>query len=213
MKLTVVYDNEVQKPELTADHGFSCLIEVPDTPKILFDTGADGSILLHNMKKLNIEPKDIGIVVISHPHHDHTGGLPDIVAANRDIELYLPHSFQGGLSAKRTAKVNQPCEIHPSIFTTGELKDKEQSLAINTSKGLLVVVGCSHPGVGNILDAAASFGQVYGIIGGFHGFHRFDRLNPLSLICPCHCTQYKSKIKRLFPDKCLHCGAGLVLEL
>ncbi|GAI05751.1 unnamed protein product, partial [marine sediment metagenome] len=35
----IVYDNEVKKPGLIADHGFSCLIEAPDTPKILFDTG------------------------------------------------------------------------------------------------------------------------------------------------------------------------------
>jgi len=213
LKLTVVYDNAVQKSGLRADHGFSCLIEAPDTPKILFDTGADGSILLHNMKKLDIEPKDIGIVIISHPHHDHTGGLTDIMAANRDAEFYLPHSFRGRLSARRTTKINQPCEIRPGIFTTGVLRGKEQSLVINTGRGLLVVVGCSHPGVGNILDAAARFGQVYGIIGGLHGFRQFDRLNPLSLICPCHCTQYKSKIKRLFLDRCLPCGAGLILEL
>ena len=213
MKLTIVYDNEVQKPGLIADWGFSCLIEAPDTPKILFDTGDDSSILLHNMKKLNIEPKDIGIVVISHPHHDHTGGLKDIVAANRDAELYLPQSFQGKISAKRITIIKEPFEISPGIFTTGELKGTEQSLAINTDKGLLLVVGCSHPGVGNILDAAARFGQVYGIVGGLHGFRQFDKLNPLSLICPCHCTQYKSKIKHLFPDRCLPCGAGLILEL
>ena len=213
MKITIVYDNEVKQPGLKADWGFSCLIEVQDTPKILFDTGASSSILLHNMNKLGIDPSDIGIVVISHPHGDHTGGLQDILKANKDAELYLPQSFRGGILAKKITKVKQPVEIRHNIFSTGELKGIEQSLVINTDKGLLVVVGCSHPGVESILNAASRFGKVYGIIGGFHGFHDFNQLNDLSLICPCHCTQYKSEIRRLFPQQCLECGAGLVIKL
>ena len=213
MKLTIVYDNETKKPELAADWGFSCLIEAEDTPQILFDTGASGSILLHNMKKLNIDPGAIGIVVISHPHGDHFGGLENIMDANKDAEFYLPQSFPIGTLARKFTKVKEPVQICPNVFSTGELGGIEQSLVINTDKGLLVVVGCSHPGVGNILDAASRFGKVYGIVGGFHGFHDFDRLNPLSLICPCHCTQYKIEIKRLFGDRCLDCGAGMVIEL
>ena len=213
MKLTIVYDNETKKTGLTADWGFSCLIEAEDTPQILFDTGASGSILLHNMKKLNIDPGAIGIVVISHPHGDHFGGLENIIEANKDAELYLPQSFPIGTLARKLTKVKEPVQICPNVFSTGELGGIEQSLVINTDKGLLVVVGCSHPGVGNILDAASRFGKVYGIVGGFHGFRDFDRLNPLSLICPCHCTQYKIEIKRLFGDRCLDCGAGMVIEL
>lgn len=213
VKLTIVYDNEAKKPGLETGWGFSCLIEVQDTPRILFDTGATGSILLHNMEKLGFDPSSIGIVVISHPHWDHCGGLQDIMDASKDAELYLPQSFRGGVSTKKVTKVKQPFQIRNNIYSTGELAGIEQSLVINTDKGLLVVVGCSHPGVGSILDAAAKFGKVYGIVGGFHGFRNFDRLNPLSLICPCHCTQYKSEIKRLFQDRCLDCGAGRVIEL
>ena len=74
------------------------------------------------------------------------------------------------------------------------VKGIEQSLAIKTEKGILVMAGCSHPGVGEIIDAASKFGRIYGVIGGFHGFRDFNRLNGLSLIVPCHCTQYKSEI-------------------
>lgn len=213
VKFTIVYDNKAKKPGLIADHGFSCLIEAPDTPGILFDTGADGSILLHNMRELNINPKTIGVVVISHPDEDHTGGIEDIIEVNKDVELYLPQSLKRRISAKRITKIKEPLEICQGIFTTGELRGKEQSLVINTGKGFVVVVGCSHPGVGTILDVAAKFGKVYGIIGGLHGFRQFDRLNTISLICPCHCTQRKSAIKRLLTDRCLDCGAGLVIEL
>ena len=213
MKITIVYDNEVKQSGLIADWGFSCLIEAQDTPKILFDSGASGSILLHNMNKLGIDPSAIGIVVISHSHWDHVGGLQDIMEANKDAELYLPQSFVGGISARKITKIKAPFEICHNIFSTGEIEGIEQSLVINTGKGLLVVVGCSHPGVGNILDAASKFGEVYGIVGGLHGFYDLDRLNPLSLICPCHCTQYKPEIKHLFQDRCLECGAGVIIEL
>jgi len=56
MKITIIYDNEVSEEGLEADWGFSCLVEVYGK-KILFDTGADGSILLGNMEKLDIDPK------------------------------------------------------------------------------------------------------------------------------------------------------------
>ena len=74
-------------------------------------------------------------------------------------------------------------------------------------------MGCSHPGVVNILKAASKFGKVYALIGGLHGFNEFDLLKELELICPCHCTQYKSEIKELYPNKCIDGGAGKVISL
>jgi len=212
MKITVVYDNEAAKAGLTADWGFSALIEIEKRAPILFDTGADGSILLQNMAKLGIDPKNIGITVISHDHYDHTGGLRDFLAANRETEVYLPASFRGNLPGRKVTSVTEPAEVAEGVFSTGKLKGIEQSLAIKTEKGILVMVGCSHPGVGEIIDAAAKFGQVYGIIGGFHGFRDFNRLQGLPLIVPCHCTQHKQEILDMFPEQCVRCGAGLVLE-
>ena len=213
MKITIIYDNEVKQPGLTGDHGFSCLIELPDMPKILFDTGRSGSILLRNMKQLEINPRDIGIVVISHNHGDHTGGLQKITEVNADAEYYLPPSFTMGIAAAKVNRIKEPLEIRRGVFSTGELAATEQSLVLKTDKGIIVVTGCSHPGVGYILDTASGFGEVYGIIGGFHGFDDFDRLNHLSLICPCHCTRYKQEIKQQFQDRSLDYGAGMVIEL
>jgi 7,8-dihydropterin-6-yl-methyl-4-(beta-D-ribofuranosyl)aminobenzene 5'-phosphate synthase len=212
VKVTIVYDNEVSKEGLEAGWGFSSLIEAKNAPAILFDTGADSPKLLHNMKELGIEPKGIGIIVISHAHGDHTGGLSGILEINKDAEIYVPASLRGTIPGRRVTRVTGSLQISEEVFSTGELKGIEQSLALKTNKGILVIVGCSHPGVGEIIDAASRWGKVYGIIGGFHGFRDFDRLAGLSLICPCHCTQYKSEIKRLFADECLECGAGLVIE-
>jgi len=213
MKVTIVYDNDVSSKGLKAGWGFSAVIEARDTPTILFDTGADSATLLHNMEELGIDAKRIGIIVISHAHGDHTGGLPGILEVNKEAKLYVPASFQGFISGRGVTIVTRPLQISEGIFSTGELKDVEQSLAIETGKGILVVAGCSHPGVGEILDAASRFGKVYGVIGGFHGFRSFSRLSGLSLIVPCHCTQYKSEILELFPQQSIRCGVGLVLEL
>ncbi len=213
MKVTILYDNEVKKEGLRAGWGFSAFIESDKTPPILFDTGADGSILLHNMKELDIDPKNMGIIVISHAHGDHTGGLYEILKENENAELYIPSSFHINAPRRKISRIKNAIQIGENVFSTGELEGIEQSLALKTNKGIFVVVGCSHPGVENILKAAAKFGKVYGIAGGFHGFHNFKALDELSLISPCHCTQYKEEIKKLFKDKTLECGVGLVIEL
>ncbi len=213
MRITIVYDNEARKEGVRTDWGFSSLIEVGDAPPILFDTGANGSILLSNMKTLGIDPGAIGVIVISHPHWDHTGGLSALLNVNKDVEVYIPECFQRWVPGGKVNVVKGASQICEGVFTTGELRGMEQSLAIEADNGMLVVVGCSHPGVGDILDAASRFGKVSSIVGGFHEFHDFERLRGLSLICPCHCTQHKSEIKHLFPDRCIDCGIGVEIEL
>lgn len=131
---------------------------------------------------------------------------------NKEAELYCPTSFWGTISGRKVTIVTEPIGITEDVFSTGELKGIEQSLVIKTQKGILVIAGCSHPGVGEIIDAASRFGKVYGAIGGFHGFRDFNRLRDLSLIVPCHCTQYKAEVMKLFPQQAVRCGAGLVLE-
>jgi len=117
------------------------------------------------------------------------------------------------LPGRKVTAVTGPVQICARVFSTGELKGIEQSLVLMTDKGIVVLTGCSHPGVGEILHVASRFGKVSGIVGGLHGFHDFDRLRGLSLICPCHCTQYKSELRYLFPEQYVACGAGLELEL
>ena len=106
MKITIVYDNCVKKQGLKAGWGFSSLIEIENTPPLLFDTGADGATLLHNMKQLGIDPKHIGTIVISHAHGDHTGGLFDILEANREAEIYVPASSRARISGRKVILVS-----------------------------------------------------------------------------------------------------------
>ena len=186
MKITILYNNETNQ-DLKSGWGFSCLIEKKE--KILFDTGDSGSKLMYNMRKLNIEPEDIDKIVLSHKHWDHIGGLRELLKVNNKPEVFYPESF------------SKPVEICPGVYSTGALGTciKEQSLVISTARGNIVVTGCAHPGLENILERAKRLGKIYGVLGGFHEFSKLQRLQGIQLIAPCHCTQYKQEIKEKYP--------------
>ena len=210
MKVTIIYDNEIYKKGLAADWGFSCLVEVENTGKILFDTGTNGSILLSNMEKLGIDSASIDEVFISHPHFDHIGGLSAFLNLRSQITVYVPMSLRGVHDAKEVISVSEPLKIHENVFSTGELDGIEQSLAVKTDKGIVLIVGCSHPKMAHILKAASQFGKVVAIVGGMHGFSEFGLFKELELICPCHCTTHKAQIKSLYPKQYIDGGAGKI---
>ena len=211
MKITIIYDNKVWQKGLQADWGFACLVEAYDK-RILFDTGASGSILLDNMKKLAINPNTIDEIIISHDHWDHTGGLFDFLKIY-PVKVYIPSSCQKFITDIEMIKVKDSVIIHEKIFSTGELKNIEQSLVVKTKKGVVVIVGCSHSEVKNILKAASKFDKPYALIGGLHGFRDFDLVEDLEYICPTHCTQYIEEIKRQYPKKYIEGGAGRIIEI
>ncbi|HBF43901.1 MAG TPA: MBL fold metallo-hydrolase [Desulfobacteraceae bacterium] len=210
MKITIIYDNETFKEGLQSDWGFSCLIEAYGK-NILFDTGARSDILLSNMKKLDLDPRKIDEVFISHGHWDHTGGLSDFLRIN-PVKIYVPASFPINPSrGEKVIKIKGSLKIHEHIFSTGELRGIEQSLVVKAEEGVVVIAGCSHPGVKEILEHAARVGRVRVLIGGLHGFRKFRLIEGLDWICPTHCTQHKAEIKALYPDKYVEGGAGRVL--
>jgi len=210
MKITIIYDNTSIRKDLQPDWGFSAMVEVKEK-KILFDTGADGTILLSNMQKLGISPKEIQDVFISHAHWDHTGGLSSFLNQNNRVKLWIPPSFRGVENVREVIKMKNPGKLYEGIYSTGELEGIEQSLCVETEKGIMIVVGCSHPKMDHILQVASQFGKLYGILGGMHG-NRPESLKGLDLICPTHCTQYKSEIRSLYPERYVEGGAGRVLE-
>jgi len=213
MKITIIYDNETSRADLRADWGFACLVEAHGE-RILFDTGANGGILLGNMKTLGIDPGTIGRVVISHAHWDHTGGLADFLMKNRDVALYVPSSYHVPPDAAREViVVTEPMQISEGIFSTGELRGVEQALVVATERGPVVIAGCSHPGVGEILRAASAHGTVYALIGGLHGSTEFELMQGLNVVCATHCTEFKAEIASHCPDTYIEGGAGVVIDL
>jgi len=216
MKLTIIYDNEVYKKDigLKSDWGFSCLIEAKDET-ILFDTGARGELLLSNMEKLRINPEGISKIVISHEHWDHNGGLKELSALVNEVTLYRLEKKSHGKNM-HLVSVENSCEITEGIHTTGRLKGSpvdEHSLILHGNKGRYVLVGCSHPGVEEILNVAKQYGDIVGLVGGLHSFNNFSILERLDFICPCHCTKYKREIKKLHPQTFAEGGVGRVIEI
>lgn len=216
MNLKILYDNEAREG-LKRGWGFSSLVTMPDE-KILFDTGWDGGVLLSNMRKMGEKPEEITLLVLSHSHWDHAGGISHLQI--RDREMWIPRSFSNHLKKELTCRfdiheVEEPGAIRDGIWTTGELgaETKEQSLVIETKKGLLVLVGCSHPGVPQILEAASAFGDPWGIVGGMHEFEEYGALEGLDLIIPTHCTVHKQEILTRFPNASMKGGVGLDLDI
>ncbi len=217
MKLKVMYDNEAEGG-LESDWGFSCLIEEGGR-KLLFDTGASDSILARNMEKLGITREEIEVIALSHEHWDHIGGLNAVL--HPDVVVYVPTSFTAATKKKlrrnvaELREVSGPEEIMAGIHTTGELGAgiKEQSLVLDTRIGEMVLTGCAHPGLDTIMDAARIFGDIGGVMGGFHGFDKLELLNGLEKIIPCHCTVRKTEILERYPGVAVKCAAGKEIEV
>ena len=212
MKITIVYDNTTTAEDLIADWGFACVIELSERT-ILFDTGGNGKILFENMCKLNIDPTEIDDIVISHPDFDHIGGLSHLLNVNSKAIIHNPISFRGIKYSNRVKYYAKPTEIYPDIFVTGELENREQSLALRTSNRLSLIVGCAHPGLATIMQSLEKYGSIKQIIGGLHSFDQYDLLQDVALICPTHCSKNKQKIEQIYPDKYQSGGVGKELIL
>jgi 7,8-dihydropterin-6-yl-methyl-4-(beta-D-ribofuranosyl)aminobenzene 5'-phosphate synthase len=200
--LISVYDNYQVDPDLKTAWGFGCIINT-STEQILFDTGGDSEILLFNMEKMNIDPRSIDKVIISHIHGDHVGGLEGFLEKNSNVTVFIPASFPNSFRDMITSQgaefvdISSPRKISNFVYTTGELygPPKEQSLIINSKKGLIVITGCAHPGVVNIVKKVKELmkkDNVYLVTGGFHHppiavVKKFRELG-VKKVAPSHCT-------------------------
>jgi 7,8-dihydropterin-6-yl-methyl-4-(beta-D-ribofuranosyl)aminobenzene 5'-phosphate synthase len=231
VRLTIVYDNNTADGRLTSAWGFACLVEV-GSRAVLFDTGGDGAILMQNMAILDIDPAAIEAVVLSHSHADHVGGLGALLGSNDHLVVYIPHSFpdefiqQVGERA-RVVPVSGPMEIVEGVRTTGEMGTAivEQSLIVETARGLVVVTGCAHPGIVEIVRWAAAQDEIELAIGGFHRRDRsrgevqavIEALLALRVrrVAPCHCTgtEATAAFEAAFGSAFVPCGVGTVITI
>lgn len=233
--ITIVYNNISYNNTLTTDWGLSCFIDGLKK-NILFDTGGDGAILLNNMKKLNIAPSKTDYIVLSHIHTDHTAGLWDFLKENNRVIVYLPQSFpdtfkeKAKMRSEDVVSVRKPVKIGTKTWSTGELGAgiKEQSLVIDTKKGLVIITGCAHPGIANIVKFVKKYfnKDIYLVLGGFHLIAYNEKqikkivtqLKVLGVkkVGPSHCTGekaidlFREQWGKDFFD--LGCGAHITIE-
>jgi 7,8-dihydropterin-6-yl-methyl-4-(beta-D-ribofuranosyl)aminobenzene 5'-phosphate synthase len=104
---------------------------------------------------------------------------------------------------------------------------KELSLAIDTRDGLVLVVGCSHPGIESIVAEAAKINpHIRFIAGGFHLLTAqeaaIDKVSAalhdtyqVDFVAPGHCTGEPTfaALQRVFGDRYLYAGLGTILNV
>lgn len=214
--IAVVVDNH-RDPEgrCLSAWGLSIYVETEGV-RILFDTGPDPQILLHNVEVLGIDLSKLTAVVISHEHGDHVGGLEAIAEINSSIPIYIPAGMSLytkrwilDLGFSKVVEVVNTTVIAPGVAIVGQLYGPpyEQALAINlANRGLVVVVGCSHPGIVNIVEKASRElgAKPYAVIGGLH------LPSSLSVV-----RKVMSELKRLGVEVVIpiHCSGDVAAEL
>jgi len=231
--LTILYDNKPHDPRLRTAWGFSCFITL-NTTSILFDTGGDGRLLAENMAKLGVNISNIQVIILSHIHRDHTGGFDAVLEANSDITVYLPDSFPSSFKRNverrgvKVVEVQKAIKVCDCAATTGLLGFgiEEQSLLVKTQEGLIIVTGCAHPGIVNIVREAKELTgeEACLVLGGFHLASKSEKeinkiiseMKALGVrkVAPTHCSGDTARrlFKESFGADYIEAGVGKTLH-
>jgi 7,8-dihydropterin-6-yl-methyl-4-(beta-D-ribofuranosyl)aminobenzene 5'-phosphate synthase len=201
-----------------------------------FDTGSDGVVLEHNMARLGVDPASLDLLMISHQHWDHTGGIYDILNANRNLRVCVPRSFSAHFKSDmkrygaQIMEVKKAREILPGFFTTGELEGilPEQAALVRTSAGTVVITGCAHPGIVSIVETAKKIlpkDDIALVMGGFHLLDDSDddilqmiarfKDKDVRYAAASHCSGERARnlFAREYGDHFIYLGAGSVITL
>jgi 7,8-dihydropterin-6-yl-methyl-4-(beta-D-ribofuranosyl)aminobenzene 5'-phosphate synthase len=279
LSLTVLVENTTLTDRyFSGEPGLSFLIET-EGKKILFDTGFS-DLFLHNAQKLGINLLDLDMVVLSHGHLDHSGGLFPLIR-------HMTRSIIEGIPVKKPLLVAHPWCFYPrpkfpvpdtgtvlseqelsrffDVCTTtvprhltknlvflGEIERNfdyektdpgvrkiilpdgitredrildDSALAFRTGEGVVIITGCSHAGICNIVERAKSVcgeHRIIDIIGGLHLLlpdpsrlkKTAEYLRDLHLksLHACHCTSLPSKIVLAGYCPVQEVGTGMKLE-
>ena len=233
IRFTILYDNVPYKKSLRTDWGFSCLVEGLDRT-ILFDAGRYDDIFLSNLSNLKVDLAQIDEMFLSHDHPDHIGGVMRVLAAQSEINISLVESFPSSfkrLVEKLGANIretDQPCLISGNCLSTGEMDSfvkNEHCLIVPTDQGAIVLTGCAHPGIVEIVEQTKIITnqEILLVAGGFHLLmdnassirKKAERLKRLGVrnVAPSHCSGGEAIgiLADVFGSRFLKSGAGRVL--
>lgn len=142
IRITIVVDNDAGAG-LEAEHGFSLWIDTGEQ-RLLFDTG-QGELLLSNAAALHIDPATADVVILSHGHYDHSGGIAPLFRHGHHFHVYchpaavqprysvrhgqakclqMPRAAMAALDhfpQERLHWVQQPLLLAPGIGLTGPI--------------------------------------------------------------------------------------------
>lgn len=211
MKVTSLIENTGQREDLYTEHGLSLYLET-EHHRVLFDTGASERFA-ENAEKLGISLAEVDVLVLSHGHYDHTGGIKRFFEENDCGKAYIladafaPYyncagetpRFIGIKSVPKhhprltllhgsyvideeltlfTGVTGRKCFPNPNLhlayyhdqkFVQDDFRH-EQYLVVTEGEKQLLVSGCSHNGIVNILDKYQErFHRLPdAVVGGFH---------------------------------------------
>jgi 7,8-dihydropterin-6-yl-methyl-4-(beta-D-ribofuranosyl)aminobenzene 5'-phosphate synthase len=227
LKITVLAEDSVayESPYL-GQHGISLLLTAQRDGlerNVLVDVAQNPDALLENMAKMGIAASCIDTVVLPHCHYDHTQGL--------------------GRMLKEIGKKDLPVIAHPDIFRlnfitdpylrhVGVMKgDRREDISLVAhvrGKGLVIITGCSHAGIVNIVKQAVTItgtDKVHGIIGSFHLIEApVDRIqktaqalkefNP-DWVYAGHCTGFRAQVElfQILKDRFSPLHTGIIVEI
>lgn len=275
MIIKALIENTSSYEGLKAEHGLSLYIETPKQ-KLLFDVGQSSSFI-DNAERLKVDLSEVDLVVISHGHYDHGGGLKSLMGINQKARIYLhakafnPHysNRNGG----ETAYIGLDQSLLPNerfVFTEDYLRideelelfscvkgnllrpsgnkdllmleegimteddfSHEQNLLIYADGKKVLLAGCAHTGILNIMEHVRTMGAdpVDAVIGGFHlyniakkQYEDDDRIAEVGNVLnetkavyhTCHCTGMEAyhKLKTAMDNKIHYFSTGqsLIIE-
>jgi 7,8-dihydropterin-6-yl-methyl-4-(beta-D-ribofuranosyl)aminobenzene 5'-phosphate synthase len=213
--ITTLIENTTLSREYKKKHGL-CLHIKTKEHSILFDLGPDDTFI-ENAIKLNISISNVDIVVISHGHKDHGGGLEEFLNHNTKAKIYINENafdsyytsimkygkYYVGLNNNlrhnnRIILTKDNYSIDSDMYLLSDVKANnliprsnesllkkegtkyikdnfihEQNLILKEEDKYILIAGCSHRGITNIIEKAE---KVIGknldiVIGGFHLFN------------------------------------------
>lgn len=235
VKVTYLYDNTSAVAGTDASWGFSALVEAHGK-RVLFDTGGNAGVLRHNVAVLGVDLGRLDALVLSHEHSDHTNGIPalgrrDGLAAFYPASANVTAPFMNMLQSAgmKALPVTGMTQIAPRIAVSHEIASavaSEVALVVDTDDGLVVLVGCAHPGSETMLaQIRERTGRpVLMLVGGFHmslaGPEAISRTLAdfkalgVRYVGPTHCTGNAAiaAARQAFGDGFVEGGVGTVVQ-
>lgn len=273
MIVKTLVENTAISDAFQSEHGLSLYVET-EKHKLLFDVGA-GDLFIENAKKMGIDLAAVDLVVISHGHCDHGGGLKNFLNVNTKAKIYLHQkAFERHYSDRPSGKVDigldeklLPNErfifVDQHVVIDEELTlfshvpalhakpsgnqnlfmlddgafvvddfTHEQNLIITENEKTLLIAGCAHNGIMNIMEQVQRLQHDFPdyVIGGFHLYNRSKNQceNPKivkeigeylkktnSKYYTCHCTgvEVYQSLKEIMKEKIEYLATGSQLNL